>query len=136
MGQITQHETTIDGVRYRTKTLDAITGIRILPRLLSILPPGVAEIVLTVSEEDRAKICASPETMLSMMQIIARAANDGEGLQVVVDLVGRVEFEHSPPESNPVWQPLSEWFGTHFAGDYYRLLKVAWWAARASFSKP
>lgn len=138
MASIKPHTTTIDGRRYRTTTFSAMAGLDLLPRVLAVLPPSIADLMLGVSDDDFAKIGGSRDTLHEMLKSVARYAANTGGLAIVKETLRETVCENGRTGDVETEVALSGdvEFGRHFAADYVHLFHVWWWVVRCSFDKP
>lgn len=137
MGVVQEHRAEIDGRTYVTTTLTATEGLAIMPRLMPLFSNNVASILFATSDEDRATVMEDKKILMSMIIDISRAAAAHEGLDVIKDLLIHTKCENVKVGDTDVDLPVGgDRFGEHFRGDYFHLLRVAWWVARKSFNAP
>lgn len=146
MSTIKEHETEIDGKKYKCKTFPTSEGLVILPKIISLLGEKIANLVFAAGEEGMASLMEDQKTMAAIMVNIAERAEENDGLLVLRDLMKYTTYmrRHQEPKSkdnpNPAVVEISESvynnFDTHFAGNYMHLLNVGMWVGRASFGNP
>lgn len=141
MGTVKEHVQRIDGKLYKCKTFPASDGLRLLPRIISLLGEEVANLVFSVDDDGMSVLMGDGKVRAAIMVKIAERAEENDGLLVLRDLMKYTTFvreheEKGAPAPVEVPTPLLDIFDEHFAGDYLHLLNVAMWVGRASFGNP
>ena len=87
MTGLKEHSSTIDGITYKTTVLPATDGLKIMPKLVSLLGETGMSLLMATTEEDKEKLMQRPEIVSALISTIAERAADDDGLLVLRELM-------------------------------------------------
>lgn len=136
MATVREHTETIDGINYTTTTLSASEGLRIMPKVVSLVGQTLMSLFFAADEDKRLAMLSNPKIVGGIINQIATNAAEDDGLLVVKDLLKKTKCDQVAIGDARVPGSVYDHFDIHFAARYKHLAEVAMWVGRVNFLAP
>lgn len=145
MGVVKEHSITIDGIYYTTKTLPAIQGLVVMPRLVNLVGYKTLALIFGAYQEAGSEgATALFSDMTVTAAVIANIAKnlaekrpgDPDPTDVLKDALIDTTADKVDFGAGPVQGSVYEHFDEHFGANYMHLLKVVGWVGAVNFIGP